>query len=72
MLIDSSEQFNVLDSVVAPKEIPDDNNLDNTLRPQNFTEYIGQNNVKKKPPKKEKSLSNIFFSMVPPDLARQP
>ena len=47
MLIDSSEQFATIDSVVAPKEIPDDNNLDNTLRPQNFTEYIGQNNVKK-------------------------
>ncbi|MDO8240536.1 MAG: Holliday junction branch migration DNA helicase RuvB [Candidatus Moranbacteria bacterium] len=47
MLIDSSEQFNTLDSVVAPKENPDDRNLDNTLRPQTFAEYIGQDKVKK-------------------------
>jgi Holliday junction DNA helicase RuvB len=47
MLIDSSEQFAAIDSIVAPKETPDDHNLDNTLRPQNFTEYIGQSKVKK-------------------------
>lgn len=47
MLIDSSAQFNNLDSVVQPKENPDDKNLDNTLRPQTFNEYIGQEKVKK-------------------------
>lgn len=47
MLIDSSEQFATIDSVVQPKETPDDHNLDNTLRPQNFEEYIGQSKVKK-------------------------
>ena len=42
MLVDSSEQFTAVDSLIQPKAIGEDLNLDNTLRPQSFDEYIGQ------------------------------
>ncbi|MFA7208701.1 MAG: Holliday junction branch migration DNA helicase RuvB [Parcubacteria group bacterium] len=48
MLVDSSEQFTDLAaSATQPKATSEDNNLDNTLRPQSFSEYIGQEKVKK-------------------------
>lgn len=47
MLVDSSEQFDNLASATQPKATSEDNNLDNTLRPQSFSEYIGQEKVKK-------------------------
>ncbi len=47
MLVDSSEQFNASECSVRPKASGEDLNLDNTLRPQNFGEYIGQEKVKK-------------------------
>ncbi len=47
MLTDSSQQFNNPASQTQPKETIDDANLDNTLRPQSFSEYVGQEKVKK-------------------------
>jgi len=47
MLVDSSEQFDDITAPTQPKATGEDLNLDNTLRPQNFTEYIGQEKVKK-------------------------
>lgn len=38
--------MNNKDLVIAPKEILDDQFLDQTLRPKNFTEYIGQEKIK--------------------------
>ena len=47
MLIDSSEDFSEIASSTQPKATGEDLNLDNTLRPQSFGEYIGQEKVKK-------------------------
>lgn len=47
MLVDSSQQFDNPVSSIQPKETIDDMNLDNTLRPQSFLEYVGQEKVKK-------------------------
>ena len=47
MLIDSSEEFNDIASPTQPKETREDSSLDNTLRPQSFGEYIGQEKVKR-------------------------
>lgn len=47
MLVDSSEDFNEIASSIQPKATGEDLNLDNTLRPQSFDEYIGQEKVKK-------------------------
>lgn len=47
MLIDSSEDFSEIASSTQPKATGEDLNLDNTLRPQSFEEYIGQEKVKK-------------------------
>lgn len=47
MLIDSSEDFSEITSSTQPKATGEDLNLDNTLRPQSFEEYIGQEKVKK-------------------------
>lgn len=38
--------MNVKDSTVAPKGVPDDHILDQTLRPKSFTEYVGQDKIK--------------------------
>jgi len=47
MLIDSSEDFSEIASSTQSKATGEDLNLDNTLRPQSFGEYIGQEKVKK-------------------------
>jgi len=48
MIIESTEQLNEAEKVTKSNAIDSaDNNLDNTLRPQSFSEYIGQEKVKK-------------------------
>ena len=48
MLIESNEKSNKASSVTQPKNIDSgDANLDNTLRPQSFDEYIGQEKIKR-------------------------
>ena len=39
-------EFDFENRITDPEQMPDDNDIENPLRPQNLNEYIGQEKVK--------------------------
>ncbi len=47
MIVNSTEQKKISETLSTQADTPEDKYLDTTLRPQNFSEYIGQTKIKK-------------------------